>query len=48
MSICPANDPLPAVTALIADAKRASKNSKTNPAAMPAFVPSDFEVAYRG
>jgi predicted O-methyltransferase YrrM len=45
-----ANDPIPtAVAALIADAKaRVEELEDKSRAAMPAFVPSDFEVAYRG
>jgi predicted O-methyltransferase YrrM len=45
-----ANDPIPtAVAALIADAKaRIEELEDKSRAAMPAFVPSDFEVAYRG
>ena len=44
-----ANDPIPtAVAALIADAKaRIEELEDKSRAAMPAFVPSDFEVAYR-
>ena len=45
-----ANDPIPtAVATLIADAKaRIEELEDKSRAAMPAFVPSDFEVAYRG
>jgi hypothetical protein len=43
-------DPIPAgVVALIADAKaRIDELEDKSRSAMPAFVPSDFEVAYRG
>jgi hypothetical protein len=45
----PHDGPLPAsVAALIADAReRIDKLEDTSRAAMPAFVPSDFELAYR-
>ena len=50
IDIALANDPIPtAVAALIADAKaRIEELEDKSRAAMPAFVPSDFEVAYRG
>lgn len=49
VELAPSTDPIPAdIAALIADAKeRIDELEDKSRAAMPAFVPSDFELAYR-